>query len=193
MKVFCIHILIGLLFFSNLLSAQNTHFLATTSIGVLSPIGQNDGIGKRGFTTITGVELNLHKNLWLTASADFQSIAYRKITANVDIDQSLNLIPILIGGRLLLPNKSKLTPYISASAGVTVLNTPKSEFVDGKTHVYNQRSLPFTYGFRGGIQYQIKAIFFPFIEIGYQSLKPEFSSKNVSFLPINLGLRTYPF
>lgn len=177
----------------NTLSAQNKHFLATTSIGVLSSIGQNEHIGKRGFTTITGVELLLHKNLWLTASADFQSIAYRKITTDVDIDQSLNLIPILIGGRLLLPNQSKLTPYVSASAGVTILNTPKSDVVDGKTHIYNQRSLPFTYGFRGGVQYQIKDIFFPFIEIGYQSLKPDFSSKKASFLPISLGLRTYPF
>lgn len=178
---------------SNILLAQNKRILATTSIGVLSSIGQNDNIGKRGFTTVTGGELLLSKNLWLTLSADFQSIAYRKITADVDIDQSLNLVPILIGGRLLLPNTSKLTPYVSASAGATVLTTPKSERVNGKTRIYNQGSLPFTYSFRGGVQYQIKDIFFPFIEVSYQSFRPDFSSKKVAFLPISIGLRTYPF
>ena len=179
--------------FSSFLMAQNTNFLASTSVSLLAATGSTTGFGKAGFTTITGAELKLRKNLWLTASADFQSIAYRQTSSSLDIDQSLSLIPLMLGGRFLFVNTSKLTPYVSASAGVTILSIPRSEVLGSQTHIYAQTCFPFTYGFRGGVQYQVKSIFFPFLEIGRQTLLNSLSPNPLSFVAVSLGLRTYPF
>ena len=188
---FCIFLIFST--FLTTLTAQNKRIIGTTSIGLLSPLGRIEGFTTAGFTTITGLEFSIHKNIWLTVGADFQNIPYRQTSAALDIDQSLSLTPLLVGGRFLLSNKSKLTPYVSASAGVTILSVPMSMVVGTQTRIYSKTCLPFTYGVRGGVQYQIKEIFFPFIEVGYQSLEQTFSPKNLRFLPVSIGVRTYPF
>ena len=165
--------LIFLMAFSTI-NAQNRRFLTTTSIGLFKPATTIDGIVTSGFTTVTGVELLVGKHLYLTASLDFQAISYVQKFKSIDIDGQLGMVPILVGGRYLVNNKSKFTPYLGVSGGITVLNIPRFETLDTKLRVFSERKLPLTYALRGGVEFRLNQSFFPYVEVGFQSLKYDY-------------------
>ena len=193
MKKILLILTINFLFVFSTINGQNRRFLTTTSIGLFKPSTTIDGIVTSGFTTVTGVELLIGKQLYLTASLDFQAINYVQKFKSIDIDGQLGMIPILIGGRYLVNNSSKFTPYVGFSGGITVLNIPKFETLDTKLHVFTERKLPLTYALRGGVEFRLNQSFFPYIELGFQSLKDDYFKQKLNFASLNIGVRTYPF
>lgn len=177
----------------SIINAQNRRFLTTTSIGFFKPATTIDGIVSSGFTTVTGVELLIGKHLYFTGSLDFQSISYAQKFRSIDIDGQLGMTPVLLGGRYLVNNKSKFAPYVGVSGGITVLNIPKFETLDTKLRVFSERKLPLTYALRGGVEFRLNESFFPYLEVGFQSLKDAYFKQKLNFAFLNIGVRTYPF
>ena len=121
------------------------------------------------------------------------SISYKQESQSLDIDGKLGMIPVLLGGRFLFSNASKFTPYISLNAGLTILDIPKFETKNSKLRVFSETRLPFTFALRGGVQFQLNQSFFPYIELGFQSLKDDYFTQKLNFVSVNIGMRTYPF
>ena len=184
-----------MIFFSFKTIGQNHKIIASTSLGLISNVTRVEGLGATGFSTTTSVEYKVSEKLWLTGTLDFQSISYLRTVGKLAIDGSLTTIPILIGGKYFLNTQSKFRPFIAGSMGISFASIPNASSEAGKITLFSDSKFPFTYLLGVGLEWQAKPTFFPYIEVDYQSISNNSAifSNNPSYIPIRIGVRTYPF
>ena len=175
---------------------QNKKITASTSVGYIVKGANINGLETGGFSTTTAFEYKITERFWLTGSVDFQSISFVRTLPKLEIDASLTSIPVMIGGKYFFENKSKFRPFVNLSAGIAYMSIPNgSEEVTGKIKVFSEDKFPFTYLLGAGVEWKVKPTFFPYLQVDYQTFSnsDNIFSGNVVYIPIRIGVRTYPF
>ena len=175
---------------------QNKRITASTSVGYIARGVNINGLGTGGFSTTTSFEYRITERFWLSGVVDFQSISFVRTLPKLEIDGSLTSIPLLIGGRYFFENKSKFRPFVNLSAGIAYMSIPNgNEEITGKVKVFSEDKFPFTYDLGLGIEWKFKPTFFPYLQVDYQTFSNSSNifSSNIIYIPIRIGVRTYPF
>lgn len=175
---------------------QNKKITASTSVGYIVKGSNINGLQTGGFSTTTSFEYKITEKFWLTGMLDFQSISFVRTLPKLEIDGSLTSIPVMIGGKYFFENESKTRPFVNFSAGIAYTSIPNgSEEITGKVKVFSEDKFPFTYLLGAGVEWKFKPTFFPYIQIDYQTFSNSSNifSGNVVYIPIRIGVRTYPF
>ena len=175
--------------------AQNKKILTSTSVGLLKNFGDIKGLGKSGFSTLTALEYNIHKKIWLTGKVDFQSIGYTRQLPGLEIVGRLNIVPVVVGGRYKFSDAWKVSPYVGAGAGLAMFSIPRGQLEGTTVRVTSETHFPFTYVFVLGTEWKFKPKFFPYLEINHQSFADDFGifSARPTFVPLRAGFRTFLF
>lgn len=167
--------------------------LTTFASGIVynnqSGLGNENSIG---FATITGIETNINKNLFLFCGVDFQSISVKKYDDKYSLEGSISIIPINIG-IVLKASSNKWKPYLKLGTGIAFVSTPFAEVESGTNFIKIKSNTRISAIVQSGIglEWNYKPTLIPFIEVYnlHTFAKSDVQNKGLWTFPAVIGLK----